>query len=126
MLIKRKDCEFFINTIDKIMDKKFNIQTQYKILKIKKAIEEELTLTQSLILEVCDEYWEKDENGEIQRNEDGGIKYKEGKMLDIQRKLNEIDNTEIQLPDIYFSLDELEKLELSLEELQVFMNFIKK
>lgn len=125
MLMKRKDCEFFINTIDKIMNKKFNIQTQYKILKIKKAIEEELTLTQSLILEVCDEYWEKDENGEIQRNEDGGIKYKKGKMFDIQRKLNEIDNTEIQLPDIYFSLDELEKLELSLEELQVFMNFIK-
>lgn len=125
MLIKRKDCEFFINTIDKIMAKKFNIQTQYKILKIKKAIEEELTLTQSLILEVCDEYWEKDENGEIQRNEDGGIRYKKGKMLDIQRKLNEIDNTEIQLPDIYFSLDELEKLELSLEELQVFMKFIK-
>ena len=126
MLMKRKDCEYFINTIDKIMDKKFNIQTQYKILKIKKAIEEELALTQSLILDVCDEYWEKDENGEIQRNEDGGIRYKKGKMLDIQRKLNEIDNTEIQLPDIYFSLDELEKLELSLEELQVFMNFIKK
>lgn len=125
MLVKRKDCEFFVNTIDKLKDKKFNIQTQYKILKLKKSMQEELDLTQDIILKVCDEFWEKDEEGNIITTPEGAVKFKIEKEPELQQKLKEIDNTEIQVPDVYFSLDELEGLELTLEELQIFMAFIK-
>ena len=125
MLIKRKDCEFFANTVDKIKDKKFNIQTQYKILKLKKSMQEELDLTQDVILKACDEFWEKDEEGNIITTPEGAVKFKIDKEPELQQKLKEIDNTEIQVPDIYFTLDELEGLDLTLEELQIFMVFIK-
>lgn len=125
MLVKRKDCEFFVNTIDKLKDKKFNIQTQYKILKLKKSMQEELDLTQDIILKACDEFWERDEEGNIITTPEGAVKFKIEKEPELQQKLKEIDNTEIQVPDVYFSLDELEGLELTLEELQIFMAFIK-
>jgi len=41
MIIKRTDLPILTNVFSRISELKFNINTQYKLLKMKKAIEEE-------------------------------------------------------------------------------------
>lgn len=126
MLIKRKDCIKIVTAArSTLKDKKFNLQTQYKILKLVKAIEEEEEIMNQSVLKIANEYAEKDEIGNIIQNEDGGIKIDQNRKNDLALALNNLNSAELQLPDIYFSLEEFEGLDLTLEELDAFMAFIK-
>lgn len=126
MLIKRKDCIKIVTAArSTLKDKKFNLQTQYKILKLVKAIEEEEEIMNQSILKIANEYAEKDEIGNIIQNEDGGIKIDQNRKNDLALALNDLNSAELQLPDIYFNLEEFEGLDLTLEELDAFIAFIK-
>lgn len=123
MLIKRK----FIIPINLLFEAKsklnFSIETQYKIIKIKKILINEIEIYKEQINSFND-FFEKDENGNLIQNEKG-IKIKDNCIKECQQKIFELDNSEIQLPDLFFSLDELEPLNLTLEELELFEPFIK-
>lgn len=127
MKISRLQGELFLRTIYKLNDKSFNIQTQYKILKLKKIISEEVALAkENILFKLIEEYCEKDENGNFATSEDGRTyKIYKDKVDEFAKKMDEYDKIEIQLPDIYFSEDELADLGLTLEELEIFMEFIK-
>lgn len=126
MLIKRKDAIKIAKAArENLKDKSFNIQTQYKILRLMKAIEEEDELMNQSVLKIAKKYAIKDENGEIVVDNEGRFKLDNNKNNEITEALEEINSAQLQLPDIYFSLDEFEGLDLTLEELDAFMNFIK-
>ena len=111
--------------IGKIKEKTFDINTQYKFLKISKAIreEEEFINEQQIIL--LKHYAELDEEGKFIINKDGGFKIKEDCLHECGLKIMEINNRQVTLPDIYFSLDELEPLKLTFGELELLEPFIK-
>lgn len=126
MLVKRQDTVKIVTTAkERLYNKRFNLQTQYKILKLVKAIEEEDELMNKSILIIANEYAEKDNNGEVVKTEDGGIKIDENKKAELALALNNLNSAELQLPDIYFNLEEFDGLDLTLEELDAFMPFIK-
>ena len=125
MLVKRKDAVKITAIKDKIKDKKFNLQTQYKILKLIKAIEEEDELMNQSVLKLANDFAERDNNGKVVKTEDGGIKIDENKKAELALALNEMNTTQLQLPDIYFNLEEFDRLDLTLEELDAFIPFIK-
>lgn len=123
MLIKRK-LIFPMNILFESKSKlHFSIETQYKIIKLKKITQEELNLYNEQI-DSLSEYFELGENGKPIQNENG-IKIKDEYVSECSQKIFELDNSEVQLPDIYFSLDELEPLNLTLEELELLEPFIK-
>lgn len=123
MLIKRK-LIFPMNILFESKSKlHFSIETQYKIIKLKKITQEELNLYNEQI-DSLSEYFELGENGKPIQNEKG-IKIKDEYVSECSQKIFELDNSEVQLPDIYFSLDELEPLNLTLEELELLEPFIK-
>lgn len=124
MLIERTKLPYLEKIISKNAEKHFNIQTQYKFLKIKQAINKESDIYReqlSLLRAFC----ETNEQGEFIQDEQGGIKIKEDKREECTKLLNEINKVQIQLPDIYFSLEELEPLELTFNELELLSTFIK-
>ena len=126
MLIKRKDAVKIVTAArEGLKDKSFNLQTQYKILKLVKAIEEEDELMNQSVLKIANEYAAKDEDGNTITTEDGGIKIDENKKTELALALDGLNAAELQLPDIYFSLEEFEGLNLTLEELDAFIAFIK-
>ena len=126
MLIKRKDAVKIVTAArEGLKDKSFNLQTQYKILKLVKAIEEEDELMNQSVLKIANEYAAKDEDGNTITTEDGGIKIDENKKAELALALDGLNAAELQLPDIYFSLEEFEGLNLTLEELDAFIAFIK-
>lgn len=125
MLIKRTELFNILDVIKKLSNKHFDIQTQYKLLKIKRAAQEEQELYQEQIMDNCSQFFETDENGHIVINEEGGYKIKKGKITEFNRTLYKIQQINVQIPDIYFSIEELKVLNLTLEELDDFMSFIK-
>lgn len=125
MLIKRKDIRGFEDFYEKISSKKFDINTQYKLIKIHKAIKDEEEIYQEQLQINCEPYFEKDEFGNPVINEQGGYKIQQNKMAECYLLMTQMNNLDVQIPDIYFTLDELEKLDLNLEEMEILLPFIK-
>lgn len=111
--------------IDKIKEKTFDINTQYKFIKISKVIREEEELINEQQFLLLKQYAEKNEDGQFIVNKDGGFKIKEDCVEECGLKIMEMNSRQITLPDIYFSLDELEPLGLTLGELELLEPFIK-
>ena len=118
MIIQRNTLPILSDIFSRISDIKFDINTQYKLLKIKKAIdeEEELYMTQ---LNRLQEYCLRDDNGNLIKNDEGGYAIDTEKAQECADIVKEINAIQIQIPDIYFSLDELAPLQLTFKELEV-------
>lgn len=126
MLISREDAFNTYQTILNIKNKEMNIQIQYKLIKIKKAIEKEKELYTEQLFSRCEDFFEKNENGEFLTNQDGGYKIKDDKLEECNYIIKELNKLKVQLPDIFFSIEELELLNLNFEELETLIEFIKK
>lgn len=125
MIYKSQNVDALSGLINEIKGKTFDINTQYKFLKISKALQEEISIITEQKEFLLQSYADKDANGKLIFSPDGGIKIKEDCLLACADKINEINNRQITLPDIYFSLDELEPLGLTLGELELLDPFIK-
>lgn len=124
MLYERKNIYPLYNLIQSLSDKKCSIYTQYKILKILGVIEQEYNIYQKQILQLL-EYVEKDEHNNLIMNDNSGYLVKPEYKEQCNKILQDINAIQIQIPDTYFSLEELQELELSLSELNLLMPFIK-
>lgn len=119
MLIKRENLNRINNIIEVLKQKRiFSISTKYKFLKIQEQIKKEYELYYNLIQDLKDRY-----NGEIMS--DGAIKFSDEDMPKINQELFLFNQEEITFIDLKFSLDELEGSDLSWEELEILMSFIK-
>ena len=111
--------------IDKIKEKTFDINTQYKFIKISKAIKEEKDYVNEQQFLILKQYAERDDTGKFVTREDGGFKIRKECIQECRLKIIEMNNRQFSLPDIYFSLEELEPLGLTFGELQLLDPFIK-
>ena len=125
MLIKRNQMSQILNIIENNKNKRFDINTQYKMLLIKKKIKEDLELVEEQYQILLNLYGEVNEEGEFVKTEDGGIKIKEGYQSECQKKIQEFNQLDVTIPDVYFTIEELESLNLTLFELEVLEPFIK-
>lgn len=111
--------------IDKIKEKTFDINTQYKFIKISKAIKEEEDYVNEQQFLILKQYAERDDTGKFVTAEDGGFKIRKECIQECGLKIIEMNNRQFSLPDIYFSLEELEPLGLTFGELELLDPFIK-
>ena len=127
MIITRKQILQLGHFINKIKQEniKGNLNTKYKILKIGQLINQEFEISTILLDDIILKYAELNENLQPKINDNGGILIKSDKIAELQKDIEDFQKMEIQISDFYFSIDELEELELSFEELEYFMPFIK-
>lgn len=125
MLIERKKVILLKELIEKKLYDVFDIKTQYKFLQLSEYVDKEVSILQTQISYLLERYAEKDEEDKIIKTEDGGIKIEQDKINKCQEEINEMHNFTVTLPDIYFTLDELKDLGLSLKELKILQPFIK-
>ena len=124
MLINRQNLKSLEETINNFYQKEFNIQTQYKLLQVLKAVKEEQKILNDQIASLMEQFGERDSNGDLIFI-DNGFKLIPEKAKECEKKYLELLEMKIQIPDIYFTLDELENLHLTLEQLSYFEPFIK-
>lgn len=97
----------------------------YKIMKFCKsvAIEEEFYNTKRN--EIIDMYAIKDENGEVLVSDNDVISIIPEKINEANAALRELHSIEVEAPNIKFTLDELDGLELSVADMFVLDAFIE-
>lgn len=125
MMIKRKNIDKINQLFNRLSNERFDIKLQYKLIKIKKAIQEEADIYQEQLFKNCSPFFELDENGQPIVNSDGGFKIQEQYIVKCNNILRDLNKLDVQIPDIYFSIDELEPLNLTFGELEILMPFIQ-
>lgn len=124
MLVHRSSIKNLLAVIEKNSNKTFDIQTQYKLIKLKRSLVPELEILNEQ-LQSLSQFFETDDEGNFIYSEDGGVKIKKESFEQFNQVLTSINNMEVTLPDVYFSLEELAPLELTLNEVELFDFCIK-
>ena len=127
MLITRKELLQIGYFIKSIKEKGTNceINTKYKLLKLERLLKDEFEITNMLLNELSLKYIELDEKGQPIVNEKGAMKIQSDKTFQLNKELAEFYTFKIQIPEFFFSLDEFGKTEVSWEELEALIPFIK-
>lgn len=109
-----------------IKNMKFPLKTAYKLNKLITQVNNEISFYQQKFSEIINEFGKRDENGEFVYSQDGSsIEIVEGRQTECQEKVNELQNLEAEIQDIFFTIDELDGLNLTLYEMNCLLPFIK-
>lgn len=125
MKLTIKDLILFYNLYDQIKDRAPSIKTAYKMNKIYERAVQEQTFIQKQQQKIAEKYAQRDTSGNLLLTDDKtDILVEPSKMNECKKALRELAEIEVELPDYNFTLDELEPLKLSINDLQPLMNFI--
>lgn len=125
MKLTIKDLVLFYNLYDQIKDRAPSIKTAYKMNKIYERAVQEQAFIQEQQQKIAEKYAQRDEKGNLILTDDKtDILVEPSKMNECKKALRELVEIEVELPDYSFTLDELEPLKLSINDLQPLMNFI--
>lgn len=114
------------NFCDIIKKENMPIKTAYKFSKLLSRLNEEVRFYQERFYEILEKYGEKDQEGNFIFTDDGkNIKINSDKLTDCQNDINELNNLEIVVDNIKFTLDELSFLNLKIEEVDLFFPLIE-
>lgn len=115
-----------VSLYDQFKDQALPIKLNYKVNKLFNAINTESQFYRDELNKLIDQYAERDENNQpVLLNSGMGIKLREGTTDIVQNSLNELWNLDVNLPDIYFTLDELENIQMTVENFNKLLPFIK-
>lgn len=110
----------------KNQNKNCGITVKYKLLKIEQFLTKEIEDSNYLLNEIIYKYAQKDDEGNILQDPNNeGIILNPETIKEAQKDLQEFYDLTANCPDFFFTFDELEQLELSWQELEAFMPFIK-
>ena len=113
------------NLYNSIANIKLPLKTTYKFTRLMKRIEEESNFYQDKFREIVEEYGVK-ENGEYKLTPDGqSVVIISGKEVECNQKLVELRDLEVMIEGITFSIDELEGIDVSIQELSCLMSLIE-
>lgn len=127
--IRLFDLKIAVDILRQISTVKLPILLSYKLSKILKETEKDYEFYDKNLSDIIRAHGELDENGNLIWVNDNSIKIKEGKEEDCQKALNELDNIQVDFPQIYFTLEDLTTLnshiELNSEEVKRILPFIQ-
>lgn len=111
---------------ENIKNMKFPLKIAYKLNRLITQVNNEISFYQQKFSEIINEFGKRDENGDFIYSQDGSsIEIIEGRQSECQEKVNELQNLEAEIQDIFFTIDELDGLNLTLYEMNCLLPFIK-
>lgn len=125
MQIKMQNILNFTIFYEAVKSQKLSMKTAYRIAQLSKAIEHELEFYRTKLREIVEEHSEKDENGNPIPTADGGIKICPGHETECYTSMQELQELEVELPDIKFTIEEFEKVELEPDIVGAIFPFIE-
>lgn len=126
MKIKMYQILEFENLYNKLKDFKMSIKTAYKLSKLVREVDNEKMFYQTKLASIIDSYGEKDSDGNFVLTEDKtGVQVKKGEIEKCQKEIVELSNLDVEISGIEISIEELENFELTLQDMEILMPFIK-
>ena len=117
-----------INTakiFNQVAQAKISSKLAYKIMKLCKSVAIEEEFYNNKRNEIINEYAVRDENEQIVVSDDGMISIVKDKIDEANAALQELNNIEVEVPNIRFTLAELDELKLSVADMFVLDAFIE-
>lgn len=125
MKVKIFQIKQFMDIYEKIKDTTLPIKVGYKLAKIAAECQKEMDIYQSQLNKIIQEYGARDENDQLIQTDNGtGIKIKEDKIQECQDKLNELSTLEVEINETPISIESLDNLKLSLNEIGGMASFL--
>ena len=122
-MYKVEELSLFLN---KVKAQKLPFATSYKLALFIQEVQKHLDFYQSQFRDLLTEYSKKDENGNPTMSEDGqSILLIEETAWEANARLLELRSLDVELPDIKFSTSELDRIELSPEDMMVAIPLIE-
>ena len=118
----------FINAVkifNQVAQTKVSSRLAYKIVKLCKAAMVEEEFYNEKRNEIINEYAVRDDNGQIAVSDDGMIRIVEDKIAEAEKAMRELNEIEVEVPNIKFTLDELDELKLSVADMFALDAFIE-
>ena len=113
-----------LNIEKELFTQKLPIRTAYNLSKIFARAREELKFYQEKFKEIVNQYGEKDENGNLIFLENENVSIPKDKIEECQKEITDLQNLELEIPDYSISLDSLEAIKISLDEISILLPFI--
>ena len=110
-------CEKFSNRV-------INARVAYKFAKLSKSIINDIDFYREQYNLYINEFGQKDNNGNFVMS-GNNIKIIPGLEEKCKQKFNELNSLEVELPEIKFSLDELESIDMTMKDILVLDPFIE-
>ena len=126
MKLKMQEITNFTTFYEAVKDSKLSVKTAYRLTKLTKAIENELGFYREKLQAIINQYAQLDENGKPIPTEDGaGVKLRPETEADCYAAIYELQDIEVELPDIKFTFDEFEGTQLTIAQINTAMNFFE-
>lgn len=113
------------NIFNQVAQNKITPKLAYKIMKFCKSAAAEEEFYNNKRNEIISMYAVRDEHGQIAVSQDGMINIKQDKIDEANAAMRELNGIDVDMPDIRFSLAELEELKLSVADMYVLDAFIE-
>lgn len=96
----------------------------YNFNKLCVSLDADAKFYEDQVSKILQQYGEKNEDGSLNADT-SGVKIKEEFIETAQKEMSDLWNLEVDAPDIYFTIDELDGLNLSIEDFNGMLPFIK-
>ena len=111
---------------EKVKSQPLPFKTSYRLTLLANKVQEHANFYQEKFRELILEYSQKDENGNPVPTEDGqGVKLMEDKTVEAQTKLIELQQLDVEIPNVKFSIEDFGNVELTVAEMNVIIPFIE-
>ena len=126
MTLKMYEIVDFPSFFEKVRNQKLSFKTSYRLTILAGEIEKHINFYQESFRNLLNTYGKKDENGNIMPTADGqGIMLIEETIPEFNTKYNELRMLDVELPDVFFGVDEFGDTELTPMEVYTIKPFIK-
>lgn len=117
-----------VGSYNKINKEKFNLKTSYKLARLFDTLQKESERYETLTRDAIIKYSKKDENGEpiINKSEQGeSVEIEPVNQIKLVQEMEELNNSEIEIDDCYFTFDDFGDLSISIDEIKGLLPFIQ-
>lgn len=111
------------NVLAPVFQEKLSPKLSYKLMKFLNKINVEERFYGEKMREIIAQYCEKDNDGKYIQT-DVGLQIKNGCIDECNQAISELDLTEVDVPDIAFTIDELSEIKLSVNDMMALSPFI--
>ena len=116
----------FVELYNKIKDTSLPIKVAFTLNKIYKEMENDINFYNEKLGEIIQKYGQKDDSGNPVFSSDGTmIEIIPELREECLEKQKEVNSLEIEVPDYSINIDDLEKINLTVSELNPLMSFIQ-
>ena len=117
---------FALNSLcEKLSDQQLPLRLSYKIAKGLNLISTELDFYKKQYALCLKAYALQNSDGSFEMTDNGNIKIKPGSEEECVKRLQELDSMEFELPNFEFTLEELDGLNFTINDMKVLSPFIK-